>query len=137
MFYEPLAEDKQIKLQLEQTEILSLVGDRDMLFQLFTNVIDNAIKYTQQNGLVKISINKLDDKAIQVVITDDGIGIPDSEKEKVFEHFYRLEKHRTQAGNGLGLSLVNAIAKVHGGQIELMDNHPGLRVKISLPVSGP
>ena len=73
-------------------------------------------------------------KYIQIDISDSGIGIPESERKKVLEPFYHLEKHRDHQGNGLGLSLVSAIVKLHKGNIEFQNNAPGLKVSIQLPI---
>ena len=136
-FYEPLAEDKEISITFEVRNNTSINADRDMLFQAFTNLFDNAIKYTPQQGSITVSselINTTDSQYLQVSIADTGIGIPENERKKVLEPFYRLEKHRDHQGNGLGLSLVAAIVKSHKGSIEFLDNDPGLRVSIQLPI---
>jgi len=134
-FYEPLAEDKNISIILNVQSKTNINADRDMLFQLFTNLFDNAVKYTPEQGSITISseyINKNNTQYVEIVISDSGIGIPKNERLKVLEPFYRLEKHRDHQGNGLGLSLVSAIIKLHNGSIEFKNNHPGLRVSINL-----
>ena len=140
-FYEPLAEDKEISITFAKKNNININADRDMLFQVFTNLFDNAIKYTPLQGSITISsefVNRNADikegQYVQVNILDSGIGIPESERKKVLEPFYRLEKHRDHQGNGLGLSLVSAIIKLHKGSIEFQNNEPGLKVSIQLPV---
>ena len=136
-FYEPLAEDKEITITFDKKNNSNINADRDMLFQVFTNIFDNAIKYTPYQGSIRISSDlcKINDrKYIQINISDSGIGIPESETKKVLEPFYRLEKHRDHQGNGLGLSLVSAIVKLHKGSIAFQNNNPGLKVLIQLPV---
>ncbi|WP_198264624.1 sensor histidine kinase [sulfur-oxidizing endosymbiont of Gigantopelta aegis] len=137
-FYEPLAEDKEINLSVKTDAPYSIDADRDMLFQVFTNLLDNAIKYTPKQGNISVDIcciNKNSTDNIRIEIADSGIGIPEGEHKKVLEPFYRLEKHRDHQGNGLGLSLVSAIINLHKGNIEFQDNHPGLRICINLPRS--
>ena len=136
-FYEPLAEEKEISITIDVKDNININADRDMLFQVFTNLFDNAIKYTPQHGSITInsqSINTNTGQCVQINISDTGKGIPGSERKKVLEPFYRLEKHRDKQGNGLGLSLVSAIIKLHKGSIEFQDNEPGLKVSIQLPI---
>ncbi|MEN8251145.1 MAG: HAMP domain-containing sensor histidine kinase [Bacteroidota bacterium] len=135
-FYEPLAEDRDISIKFDVKNNRNISADRDMLFQVFTNLFDNAIKYTPQQGSITVSaqlINTNDTPYLQIIIADTGVGIPENERKKVLEPFYRLEKHRDHQGNGLGLSLVAAIIKFHKGSIEFQDNNPGLSVSIYLP----
>ena len=135
-FYEPLAEDKSIELKFESNKAYKINADKDMLFQVFANIFDNAIKYTPEHGKITISIHPIyinDGDQIKITIADTGIGIPKDEQDKVLEPFYRLEKHRDQHGNGLGLSLVSAIVKLHEGSLSFDDNNPGLVVSIVLP----
>jgi len=116
---------------------VSIEGDRDLLFQMVSNLIDNAIKYTPEHGLITVEVRKEGEEAI-FEVGDSGIGIPDSEKEQVFQRFYRVAKSRSLPGNGLGLSLVSAVAEIHQGTIRLSDHFegaesPGLKVTISMP----
>ena len=133
--YEPLAQDKEQQLSWQQPQTsATLYGDRDLLFQALSNILDNAIKYTPALGSIHIELTPQADQ-IELSISDSGPGIPEAEQEKVLERFYRLELNRASPGNGLGLSLVAAITNLHQGQIHLTDNHPGLRITLSLPVS--
>lgn len=130
--YEPLAQEKNQTLVWKRQEIPLLQADRDLLFQAFSNLLDNAVKYTPEEGAISLS---LDNQAEHLVIRlqDSGPGIPAEEQQKVLERFYRLEANRLSQGNGLGLSLVAAIVKLHHGHLELSDCHPGLEVTLSLP----
>jgi signal transduction histidine kinase len=128
-FYEPLANDKDITLTVEAHSLIEMNGDRDMLFQAIANIVDNAIKYSQNGGQIKLRVIAMKDKII-LSVSDNGNGIPDSKKQKVFERFYQLSKHRGGNGHGLGLSLVGAIIKLHKGKIKLKNNHPGLIVEL-------
>lgn len=125
-FYAPLAEEKNIHLQQSLEEVV-IKGDKGMLFQMFANLMDNAIKFTHKDGTVCINL----DKDGHIIISDTGIGITQEDMEKVFDRFYRSEASRHTAGNGLGLSLVAAIIELHRWQIRLEDNKPGLKIIIS------
>lgn len=122
--YEALAEDKDQNFEQELEQGVNIEGDRDLLFQMFSNLIDNAIKYTPQHGTIRIVVRKENDEAV-FSVQDSGIGVPDEEKSQVFQRFYRVGKSRSLPGNGLGLSLVNAVAEIHQARIELTDTHPG------------
>jgi signal transduction histidine kinase len=132
--YEPLAADKGVRIAMELEADVKLSGDRDLLFQMCANLIDNAIKYTPAGGQINVSLTKSAEQA-HLVISDSGIGIPASDRDKVFQRFYRVEESRGQEpGNGLGLSLVAAVMKLHYGEIQLADNRPGLSVIVNLPL---
>lgn len=136
--YEAVAEDKEQTFEQDIDPEVVISGDRDLLFQMVGNLIDNAIKYTPKGGRVRVSV-KCDYGRAVFEVSDSGIGIADEEKEQVFQRFYRVSKSRSLPGNGLGLSLVSAVAEIHRGQITLSDSHPGsdmpgLTVTISFPV---
>ena len=133
-FYEPLVEEKNQSLETTLEANIKSFGDRDLLFQAFANVIENAIKYTPDNGALSISLIRLSTELV-VTISDNGPGIPESEREKVFRRFYRLDQSRSSSGNGLGLSMVSAVISLHSGSITLEDNNPGLRTVIRLPLT--
>ena len=97
-----------------------------------SNLIDNALKYGQKSGTIAVVATQRMDKAIEIAVSDDGPGIPDEEKRKVTERFYRRDASRGTPGVGLGLSLVAAVAKLHGGSLKLRDNNPGLRATLIL-----
>jgi signal transduction histidine kinase len=107
------------------------------------NLIDNAIKYAGPNGKVngvtaEIVVKAGDDgERITLSVADCGPGIPDADRGRVVERFVRLEQSRSEPGSGLGLSLASAVARLHGGELKLEDNHPGLRTTIALPRAGP
>lgn len=130
--YEALAEDKHQTLKMNIESELTLVGDRDLIFQTLCNLIDNAIKYTPEGGSIDVKLSA-DKHHVLLSVADSGIGIPEEERDKVFQRFYRVAKSRSLAGNGLGLSLVQAVLELHQGTITLRDNHPGLRVELALP----
>ncbi len=130
--YEPVAEAKQQKLTLNLCDVAPVLGDRDLLFQSLANLLDNAIKYTPPDGQISVALTTRSERA-QLVIADSGQGIPPDDQDNVFRRFYRLETHRATAGNGLGLSLVAAVAKLHEISLTLEDNAPGLRVVMTFP----
>jgi signal transduction histidine kinase len=111
---------------------LSIVGDRDLLFQALTNLVDNAVKYTPQGGRIDIAAHGRDGTH-ELVVADSGAGIPEAQREQVLQRFVRLETSRASPGSGLGLSLVAAVARLHNGSIRLEDSEPGLRVRLILP----
>ena len=129
--YEPLAEQKQQKLDVSVPDDVRIQGDRDLLFQAFANLLDNAIKYTPQGGSIRVT---LDDGASgpRIRIIDSGPGIPQQSRDKVFKRFFRLEESRHTPGNGLGLSLVEAVARLHNASIKL-GGEPGLDVSLAFP----
>jgi signal transduction histidine kinase len=106
-----------------------VTGDRDLLFDAVANLIDNAIKHGRDGGEVTVEVGQENGAAI-ISIADDGPGIPASESQQVFKRFYRLERSRRTPGNGLGLSLVAAVARLHGARIELADGAPGLKFSL-------
>ncbi len=134
--YRPVADERQQRLDLVLDETNSVAGDRDLLFQAFANLLDNAVKYTPFNGRIEIRLGR-EEGLPCVVIADSGPGIAEAQREKVFRRFFRLEQSRALPGNGLGLSLVAAVARLHQITLDLEDNRPGLRVKVSFPKAGP
>lgn len=128
--YEPWIEEKGQHLSVQIADTVEISADRDMLFQAFANLLDNAIKYTPVNGVITIRTYKNNGEWF-VDIADNGPGIPEEEHEKVVQRFYRLEKSRTTPGSGLGLALVFAVLKLHKLNLDFSDNNPGLKVTVS------
>lgn len=127
--YEAVADNKQIELVSDLDKAAIVLGDRDMLFQVVANLLDNAIKYTQQGGKVVVKVTQAD-QAIEISVSDNGPGIPAVMYDSVLQRFYRLDKSRNTAGSGLGLTLVDAVVKAHNAELEFSDNAPGLKVTI-------
>lgn len=116
--FDPVADEKNIEFVKEIDRNKVINGDRQSLLRMLLNLIDNALKYTPDNGRVKVSVNSESD--VQYLeVADSGIGIPDNEKGRVFDRFYRCDQSRTDEGCGLGLSFAQAVAKLHGGEIRL------------------
>ncbi|HRY25001.1 MAG TPA: ATP-binding protein, partial [Geminicoccaceae bacterium] len=131
--YEPLAEERDIGLALENAAGITVAGNRQMLAQALANLTDNAIKYTPEGGHVTLAAAQTREQArriARITVSDDGPGIPPEMRQKALERFVRLEPERHTPGNGLGLSLVSAVAKLHDARLELADNEPGLRVSL-------
>ena len=132
-FYEPAAELKDIELRLTIAGPVMVFGDPVLLAQALGNLIDNALKYAPKNGIIEVAVRKREDGAGEISVTDNGPGITGAEKIKVVERFYRGDASRGTPGVGLGLSLVQAVAKLHGSLLELLDQNPGLRVLFTVP----
>lgn len=133
-FYAPAAELKNIGLATRSDGPVTVSGDAVLLAQAMSNLIDNALKYAPVNGAIEVAVLKRGDGTAEISVSDNGPGIPDSEKAKVVERFYRGDASRGTPGVGLGLSLVQAVAKLHGSTLELSDRHPGLRVAFAIPL---
>jgi signal transduction histidine kinase len=131
--YDAAAEQDGTRLTIIGDREVLVIGDRDLIFDAIANLVDNSIKHGRPGGQVVVA-NEIIDGMPVFSVTDDGPGIPADEHEHVFKRFYRLEHSRYTPGNGLGLSLVAAVARLHGARIEMHDNAPGL--KLSLRFSG-
>jgi signal transduction histidine kinase len=140
--YEPLAEQRgqHLKLRVDAGVAANAApwvrGDRDLLFQALANLVDNAIKYVPAGGRIDLGLGR-EDGATVVTVSDDGPGIPAAARERVLQRFWRLDDSRTSPGSGLGLSLVDAVVRLHGAAMEMADNDPGLRVVIRFPETLP
>jgi signal transduction histidine kinase len=128
-------------LRADTVEPIFVRADRQLLGQAIANLIDNAIKYGAPerahggNGAEpEVSVTtEAKGPMAEIVVTDRGPGVPSSDRGRVLDRFVRLEASRSEPGSGLGLSLVAAVARLHGGALKLEDNHPGLKVVLSLP----
>lgn len=131
--YEPVAEQKNISFDAPSypNKPVMVSGNRQLLAQAIANLIDNALKYTPVDGKVTVALHNNPHPSITV--SDSGPGIPDEYREKVLDRFYRLEADRSSPGNGLGLSMVNAVCRLHDARLSLDDNRPGLKISITFP----
>ncbi len=129
--YEPIAEDKRVILQVEVADEAAVHGDRDLLFEAVANLVDNAVKFTPQGGRVTLALLRRDSESV-IQVKDTGPGIPEAEREAVMRRFYRSDKSRNTEGLGLGLSLVAAIAKLHGFCLTISAG-PGCTTEIVFP----
>lgn len=130
--FDAAAEEKGTHIELTADRSMLVMGDRDLLFEAISNLVDNSIKYSCTGGRVTVELNRNDDDTI-LTVADNGPGIPAGEYQYVLKRFYRLEQSRRTPGNGLGLSLVDAVARLHGARIEMRDNHPGLHLQLRFP----
>jgi signal transduction histidine kinase len=142
--YEPLAEEKGIALKVVAPAAAPVRGNRELVSQALANLVDNAIKYAGPNGKglngvpAEIVVRASNDgERIALSVADHGPGIAEADRGRVVERFVRLEQSRSEPGSGLGLSLASAVARLHGGELKLEDNQPGLRSTIALPRAGP
>jgi signal transduction histidine kinase len=131
--YVPSAAERDIRVRVDLHTVW-VRGDRDQLFQVVVNLLDNALKYAPAGSEVATRLQECDEGVV-LEIADCGPGIPEADRERVFDRFQRLETHRGSPGVGLGLSLVRAIVHRHGGRIALLDSAPGLRVRVILPTA--
>jgi signal transduction histidine kinase len=127
--YDAAAEQDGTSLTIAGDREMMVTGDRDLIFDAIANLVDNALKHGRAGGNVVVANESIDGRPV-ISIADDGRGIPPEEREHVFKRFYRLEQSRYTSGNGLGLSLVAAVAHLHDAQIEMQDNSPGLKVTL-------
>ncbi len=127
--YEAVAEDSGLSFEHNIHTSPILHCNKHLIAQCVTNLLDNSIKYTPVPGRVSLSLNG-DDEQFTITVADNGPGIPANDRKRVFERFVRLENERNTPGNGLGLSLVQAVVRIHGATLVLEDNNPGLRTTI-------
>ncbi len=125
-FYLPAAELKGIALSFHGDGPVPVAGDPLLLAQALGNLVDNALKYAPPNGSVKVQALRRGEGRAELTVADDGPGIPDADKPRAAQRFFRGDASRGTPGVGLGLSIVEAVARLHGGVLELADNHPGL-----------
>lgn len=131
--FDAAAEEKGGHLSVVADQPVLVTGDRDLLFDAVANLVDNAIKHGREAGQVTVAVTR-DLGGAVISVADDGPGIPVNECQQVFKRFYRLERSRCTPGNGLGLSLVAAVARLHGARIEMADNAPGLKFELLFPL---
>ncbi len=136
--YEPLIDDANMQLIMNKNEPVTILADRQLISQAISNLVDNAIKYSntpnakEKDKTIELTVERIGNLA-KVIIADKGEGIPKEKRKSVFNRFVRLEDSRSKPGTGLGLAMVRAIVKAYGGKIKLEDNHPGLKVMITFP----
>ncbi len=133
--FRPAAEDKGLSLHYAAVPVPAVIGDPQRLKRAMAHLIDNAIKYTASGGEVRVHCEQRHGEAV-VTVTDSGIGIPAAAKAEVFSRFYRVDASRSEPGNGLGLSLAQAIIRAHGGQIDVeSDEGRGSTFTVRIPLS--
>lgn len=132
--YAPAVEDGGRQLDWVLASGCTMEGDRALLSQGLINLIDNAQIHTPPGTAIEVTLGRSGGQ-LRLTVADRGPGVPEADRARIVQRFIRLEASRTTAGHGLGLNLVQAIARAHGGQIEIADNAPGLRVTLALPAS--
>ena len=134
--YEPLASETGLALARESSGQALVRGEPHLLAQALANLLDNAIKYVPAGGRIVIRLERTEE-AQSLVVEDNGPGMPEDFRDRAFERFSRADSSRTEPGSGLGLSLVRAVAHLHGGEVRLVDAGPGLRASLILPLGTP
>lgn len=137
--YEPLIEDEGGRLETDVPEGLTAVCNRDLISQVMVNLVENALKYGRppEGGLLLRLSAGIEDGRVFLSVTDNGPGIPEKDQDRVIDRFVRLEESRSEPGTGLGLSLVKAVARLHGGDLRFKNEHPGLSARIDLAPVAP
>jgi signal transduction histidine kinase len=136
--FDPACEEAGLAFRSQIARHLTILGDRDLLGQALSNLLDNAVKYTPAGGTISFTVTRGPDGTIDVVVVDSGPGVPADQRKRVVQRFQRMDSARTQPGSGLGLSLVDSVAEMHGGQLILQDaggpeGQPGLKAVLRLP----
>lgn len=132
--YEPIIADHghQLDVSLPRQHVAPISGDRELLMEMIVNFVENAIQYCPSGTTIQLALRQ-DRAGIDVIISDNGPGVPADEIQNLFERFYRLEESPKKSGHGLGIPFADAIATLHGAQIEIRENNPGLNVVIHFP----
>jgi signal transduction histidine kinase len=128
--FAPSAEDQRQALTLDAPAAVVIEGDAELLTQMLVNLVENALRHAGPATRIVVAAQAAPGGGGSLSVTDDGPGIPASERLKVFDRFYRLEQSRTTPGNGLGLAMAAAVARLHRADIDLADAAPGLRAQV-------
>jgi signal transduction histidine kinase len=134
--YGALAEDNGLVLKLHVPDTLEIFGDRDLIQQAVANLLDNAIKFSPHGGEVTLAAEPAP-RQVVITVSDQGMGIPEEDRARAVERFFRGETARNTPGSGLGLALVQAVATLHDGSLVLEDARPGVRAVLRLTAVGP
>jgi signal transduction histidine kinase len=127
--YEPLAEEHGLNLTTEADSACDILADRELLFEAFSNLVGNAVKFTPAGGTVRLKLTRRAEGP-QLEVVDSGPGVSEDERDAVLERFYRGRQEPAAPGSGLGLSIVSAVARLHDFRLTLGDARPGLRVTL-------
>jgi len=132
-FAPSLEEDGRTVEQAVEPDIW-IHGDRELITLSLANLLENCAVHTPSDSIVTIRLKRNGEYA-ELIVADDGEGVPDGERTRIFQRFYRLEASRTAPGSGLGLSIVTAVADLHSASLTASDNKPGLRIEMLFPIS--
>jgi signal transduction histidine kinase len=137
-FFTPACEEAELTFKSQVTRGLTVLGDRDLIGQAMANLLDNAVKYTAAGGAIQLIVTRGPENTVDLTVIDSGPGIPEHARALVVLRFHRLDSARTQSGSGLGLTLVDSVADMHGGKLILTDaggppETPGLKATLRLP----
>jgi signal transduction histidine kinase len=135
-FYEPLAESKGVTMVVDASRPVPIRGDEDLMREAVSNLVDNAIKFTPAGGAARIEARMADGRPF-LRVSDTGPGVPPQERERIFDRFYRGERSGKSPGHGLGLSIAESIANLHGLKLTVEDNNPGARFELTVAVPAP
>ena len=130
--YDAVADEKGVKLTVDAPGNLPAYGDPELIQQAVANLVDNAVKFSPSGGTVRLTA-RATGSDVEISVIDQGPGIPEADRARAAERFFRGETARSTPGSGLGLALVQAVAQLHGGSLRLADAAPGLRVVLALP----
>ena len=136
--FDPACEEAELSFKSQIARHMMILGDRDLIGQALANMLDNAVKYTPAGGAISFTVQRGPDGTIDLTVVDSGPGVPEASRALVVQRFQRLDSARTQPGSGLGLSLVDSVADMHGGRLMLQDaggppERPGLKAVLRLP----
>jgi signal transduction histidine kinase len=130
--FAPSAEEAHQRLRLADAGPVLVDGDPELLTQMLVNLVENALRHAGPSALITVQTERRGGAPV-LSVTDNGPGVPAAERSRLFDRFYRLERSRSTPGSGLGLALVAAVAKLHGGEVRLLDAEPGLEVMVTFP----
>ncbi len=130
--FAPSAEDDRQSLRLVVEGPVLVDGDAELLTQMLVNLVENALRHAGPGAQITVRAGR-QGRAAMLSVSDDGPGVPEAERERLFDRFYRLERSRSTPGSGLGLALVAAVAKLHGAQVSLLSAEPGLEARVVFP----
>jgi signal transduction histidine kinase len=128
--FAPSAEDSGQSLRLEEEGEQIVVGDSELLTQMLVNLVENALRHAGDRARIVVRTGQ-DESGATIEVVDNGPGVPERERERIFDRFYRLEHSRSSPGSGLGLALVAAVARLHGAAVRVRDANPGLDVQVA------
>jgi signal transduction histidine kinase len=132
--FAPAAEDTGHRLEFEDGAPVWIEGDAELLTQMTINLVENALRHTPAGCVVRLAADEAGGRPV-LTVSDNGPGVPAAERARLFDRFYRLERSRSTPGSGLGLALVQAVARLHRGEASLSGGRPGLKAQVVFPAT--